>query len=85
MMTLGLRFKRKDAALLDRLAAQVRNGELGGHGAAVFEQAARAARLREPLEVQCSDPMEAVQMAVAYVQFGVSRPVIEELAGRRPA
>ena len=78
-MILGLRFDRRDVRRLRALAAQVRNGELGGQAANVFDQAARAALLGEPLELHCTDPMEAVQMAVAYVRFGVTRPVIEEL------
>lgn len=81
MIRLGLRFERRDTALLYSLAAQVRNGEMGKQAANVFEQAARAAQTGEPLELYCHDPVEAVQMAVAYVQHGVTRPVIEELNG----
>jgi hypothetical protein len=85
MIVLGLRFKRRDAGRLRALAAQVRSSELGGHSAKVFTEAARAAELGEPLELHCTDPIEAVQMAAAYVQFGVTAPVIEELSGHRPA
>lgn len=80
-MKLGLRFDRGDAPLLRSLAAQIKNGEIRGHAADVFEQAALAAEHREPLQVHCDDPMEVVQMATLYMRFGVARPVIEELSG----
>lgn len=81
MIRLGLRFERKDARQLRFLAGRVRAGELGEQAANVFDQAARAAALGEPLEVYCTDPYEAVQMAVAYMRYGITRPVIEELSG----
>lgn len=81
-MVLGLRFKRRDARRLRALAAQVRNGELGGEASNVFTQAAIAAETGEPLQLHCTDPIEAVQMAAAYIRYGVSRPVIEELSLR---
>ena len=81
MHQLGLRFKRYEAPKLRSLAAAVRNGELGGQASNVFEQAARAAESGEPLIVHCDDPIEAVQMAAAYIAHGVERPVIERLNG----
>lgn len=80
-MKLGLRFAKRDAALLRRLASAVRNGELGGTGANVFEQAAIAAERQESLEVHCDNPLEVVEMAAAYALHGVTPPVIEELRG----
>jgi hypothetical protein len=82
-MLFGLRFERRDVRLLRSLADAVRKGErgLGEQAANVFEQAALAAESGEPLELHCTDPMEAVEMAVAYVRYGVTRPVIEELSG----
>jgi hypothetical protein len=82
MIVLGLRFKRRDAPHLRSLASRVRSGDMSGHGAAIFDQAALAAESGQPLELHCADPVEAVQMAVAYIKFGVTRPVIEELSGR---
>ena len=78
---LGLRFARHDTKLLRFLASRIRNGELGGQAANVFEQAALAAETGEPLVVYCDDPIEVVQMAAAYIRDGVTRPVIEELNG----
>jgi hypothetical protein len=54
---------------------------MGGQAANVFEQAARAAESGEPLILYCEDPVEAVQMAAAYITYGITRPVIEQLNG----
>lgn len=78
---IGLRFERRDAALLRSLADRVRGGELGNEAVNVFHQAAVAAETGEPLEVICENPTEAVLMADGYVIYGVTRPAIEELAG----
>lgn len=78
---LGLRFAHRDTKLLRFLASRVRNGEMGGQAANVFEQAALAAESGEPLVVYYNDPAEVVQMAAAYIRYGVTRPVIEELHG----
>lgn len=76
-LTLGLRFVPSDARLLFELAARVRNGELAGHSAGFFAQAANMARTGEPLLLQCEDPVEAVHIAAAFAVFGVTAPVIE--------
>lgn len=79
MQKLGLRFARRDARLLRSLEGAVRNGELHGQAANVFGQAATAAESGEALVVHCDNPIEVVQMAAAYMRYGVSQPVIEEL------
>lgn len=81
MDRLGLRFQRRDAPHLRRLEAMVKNGELGGEAASVFGNAALAAETGEPLIVYCNEPREVVEMAVAYIRYGVNRPVIEQLSG----
>lgn len=78
-MVLGLRFAKQDTRLLRQLASAVRNGELAGMAANVFEQAAVSADRQEPLEVHCDSPMEVVEMAALYSLHGVTQPVIEEL------
>jgi hypothetical protein len=78
---LGLRFARHDARKLRTLEAAVRNGELGGQAANVFAQAAAAAESGEPLILYCDSPVEAVEMAAAYIAYGITRPVIEQLSG----
>lgn len=79
MMLFGLRFERRDARRLRAVEAQIRNGEMGGYAANVFAQAAIAAETGEPLELHCTGPMEAVEMAAAYVRIAGVWPVIEEL------
>lgn len=78
-MVLGLRFAKQDSRLLRQLAGSVRNGELAGMAANVFDQAAISAERQEPLEVHCDSPMEAVEMAALYSLHGCAQPVIEEL------
>lgn len=85
MIRVGLRFHRRDAALLLGLAERVRLGELGAQHVATFSNAADAALTGEPLIVTCMHPSEAHVMADGYAQFGVRRPAIEELTGHRPA
>jgi len=90
MITVGLRFQRKDAALLRLLAERVRLLELGerdtqGKPVAgivspmVFESAAVAAERGEPLVVQAENLDEVLAMANGYSLQGVSLPVIEQL------
>lgn len=81
MIRVGFRFDRRDAAILRSLSARVRAGELDNHHAAVFENAASAAETGEPLIVECENQAEALLLADGYSRFGVSRPVIDELAG----
>lgn len=81
---IGLRFDRRDAQALRRLAARVRNGEIVGDHA-TFHSAAIAAERGEPLIVYCDQPVEALLMAKLYVQLGIRRPAVEELTGLRPA
>lgn len=78
-MKLGLRFQREDAPLLRFLAGRVRAGDMSGHGARVFEQAAVAAENASLLEVECGRPEEVAEMAALYVLHGVRQPVIEPL------
>lgn len=76
----GLRFKRTDELLLNRLAERVRSGEIDGE-VDVFEQAALAARTGEPLVAHCTKPEEILAMAAGYVLNGLDQPAIEELSG----
>jgi hypothetical protein len=80
VIRLGLRFEPRDRRLLRYLAGRVRQGDLAGQAANVFEQAALAAETGEPLELWCTEPIEAVHMALAYSQYGVTAPTIEELS-----
>lgn len=73
----GLRFKRTDELLLNRLAERVRTGDLLGD-VDTFEQAALAAQVGEPLQVRCT-PTEIVLIAAGYVVHGLDQPAIEEL------
>jgi hypothetical protein len=81
MIRIGLRFQRRDAALLRRLADRVRAMELGPRDVSTFSLAADAAETGEPLIVHCEDKSEAVAMADGYTMYGVTRPVLDELTG----
>lgn len=81
MIRVGLRFDRRDSRLLRQLAARVRSGELENHHASVFDNAASAAETGEPLILECEGNAEALLMADGFPLYGVSRPVIDELAG----
>jgi len=81
VIRVGFRFDRRDASTLRALSARVRSGELSNHHAAVFDNAAAAAETGEPLIVECEDRAEALLLADGYPRFGVSRPIIDELAG----
>jgi hypothetical protein len=80
VIRLGLRFKKSDGPVLRYLADRVRNGELGPHTSIdVFDNAAEAAEMGQPLEVRCDDPLEVAEMAALYTRLGTSQPVIEDL------
>ena len=83
MVSLGLRFDPRDGPLLRGLANRVRSGDLSGQAANVFDQAALAAETGQPLELHCDSPIEAVELAAAYIRFGVRQPNIEQLSGNR--
>lgn len=85
MIRVGLRFRPRDAPILQALADRVRQGDLGDQHIQTFASAADAASTGEPLIVHCDDPLEAVLMADGYARFGVQRPAVEELTGHRPA
>ncbi len=80
MITVGLRFARRDATLLHLLAARVRAGDFGQHDVATFHSAAVAAASGEPLIVHCTHLDEARLMAGGYTLYGVTAPVIESLS-----
>lgn len=80
---IGLRFRRSQARTLRNIADRVRASELPNHHAALFDKAADAARTGEPLIVVCVDPLEAVALADGFTQYGVVRPVVDELSGLR--
>lgn len=81
-LTVGLRFRYRDAKVLRDLAQRVRHGELKGD-IATFEQAAIAAECGEPLEVHCDNLMEAQLVASGYIRCGVTPTSIETLNGGR--
>lgn len=80
-----MRFAGRDVPRLLDLAERVRSMDLSDETLAVFALAAEAARTGEPLIVECESHLEAQMMADGYVRYGVSRPVVEELMGQRPA
>lgn len=82
MIKLGLRFRHRDADLLDALARRVATKDLGGEAHDVFKLAADAARTGEPLVLQCVDVQEAMITAAGYARFGVRPPAIEQLSGK---
>lgn len=81
-LTVGLRFRYRDARVLRALAQRIRTGDLKGD-IATFEQAATAAECGEPLEVHCTNLMEAQLVAGGYIRCGVTPTAIETLDGGR--
>jgi hypothetical protein len=77
----GLRFERKDARRLREHAAHLRTLEAPGEFLSLFEKAADAAEHGEPMILVASSRLEIEQTAIGFTQFGVERPVVEELSG----
>lgn len=77
-LRIGLRFDRRDRFKLRELAGQVERREIPGERS-VFDQAAEAAEQGVPLEVICTHPDEASQMAALYCRLGCRMPAVEEL------
>ena len=76
---IGLRFNRNQARALHDLADRLIQHELPGE-ASVFAKAALSAATGEPLIIVCASPIEAVQIAKGYANYGITEPVIEALA-----
>jgi hypothetical protein len=76
---IGLRFNRNQARALHDLADRLIQHELPGE-ASVFVKAALAAESGEPLIIVCVKPIEAILIAKGYANYGITEPVIEQLA-----
>lgn len=81
----GLRFRAKDAARLKSLADRVQLGEIGKQHVALFENAANAAQLNEPLVIRCVQLTEAELIAQAFINFGVVPTALEVFGGPQTA
>lgn len=80
MLTVGLRFRVKDARLLQALADEWASLGINSEGIGLFKRAADDARRGEPLRVLCQNAEEAKIMADGFVLYGVTRPAIEALS-----
>jgi hypothetical protein len=80
-INVGLRFPRSEADKLQTLADRARARELGAEAASLFQSAADATRLGEPVVVVCVELMEAQLLAAGFVRYGIAEPVLEELSG----
>lgn len=78
-LTVGLRFDRRDARVLQALVDRCMSEGIGREHTTLFRQAAGAARSGEPLLVECMAPEEAVAMADGFTLYGVRRPAVEAL------
>lgn len=79
MLTVGLRFRPKDARRLQALADQWASDGVNSEGIGLFTRAAMDAALGEPLRVLCENVDEAKVMADGFVLYGITRPAIEAL------
>lgn len=79
MLTVGLRFRAKDARRLQELADRWASEGTNPEGIGLFTRAAADARLGEPLRILCESAEEAKIMADGFVLYGVTRPAIEAL------
>jgi hypothetical protein len=77
---IGLRFNRTQARALHDLAERARHHDLTGSEVSVFHKAALAAESGEPLIIVCVKPIEAILIAKGYANYGITEPVIEQLA-----
>jgi hypothetical protein len=80
MLTLGLRFSRSQARILDNIAEDLRSRRPDGIDISLFDKAAESARDGEPLVVLCDHREEIEKMARGFELWGIKRPVIEELS-----
>lgn len=81
-MQIGLRFRRGQARVLRAVAQRLASNGIKGEHIELFDKAADAAESGEPLVVYCTSRDEVVMMADGFTQFGLARPVIEELSGQ---
>lgn len=78
-LTIGLRFRQRDAGTLLRCAQWMEANGLQREDITLFALAAKAANDGDPLVVHCGDINEAEQMAAGFVLHGVTRPALEHL------
>ena len=75
-LRIPLRFHKADARILSRQADWCRSNGLDKASIALYEQAATAAREREPLNVVCKARSEVEEMASMFALLGIKRPAV---------
>lgn len=77
----GLRFPRSQARVLRNVAQRLNQADVDREHTSLFDKAAEATAMGEPLIVFAENLLEVELMAAAFPRFGVVRPTIEELSG----
>lgn len=77
----GFRFRRWDARTLRQLAERAKVRDLH-EATALFDRAAIAAEVGEPLIVKATSAEEAIALAQGFSAYGVEPPIIEDFKNR---
>ena len=78
-ITVGLQWPRSQARVLRALAERVARRELPGVDPELFDKAATATELGEPLHVVATDRAEVGAMAALFATLGTSTPAVVDV------